>query len=331
MKAVQFSETGNADVLKVVEIKRPTPGPNEVLVRVESASVNFADVVRRRGDPYPVPTPLPAVLGTEVAGTVEALGENVSDLAVGDSVFAVFNKNALGGYSQFAIAEQSDIFKLPKGFDPDIACTLVVAGVTAYQMLADLARLGANDTVFIPGAAGGVGTYAIQLARILGAKRIIAGAGSEERRKRSIDNGADYAVDYNKADWVDEVKKLTEGKGADIVLDMIGGSFFEQSLAALAPFGRLVVYGTASRERTNFVPQRLMGSSQTVSGYYVGHWLVARPAESRRVFDTLIELVQSGRLRVDISDRFPLERAADAHLLIENRKSVGKSILKPWL
>ncbi|HEX7855433.1 MAG TPA: NADPH:quinone oxidoreductase family protein [Sphingobium sp.] len=327
MKQVQFSETGGADVLKVVEVVRPEPGPGQVLIRVESASVNFADVVRRRGDPYPVATPLPAVPGSEVAGYVEALGAGVENLVVGDAVFGITD---LGGYSQYLVAEAHGTFKLPEGFDLDIACTLVVAGVTAYQMLAEVARVGAGDTVFIPGAAGGVGNYAVQIARILGAKRIIAGAGSEDRRRQALASGADHAVDYGLATWPDEVKRLTDGKGADVVLDMIGGTFFGQGLDALAPFGRLVVYGNVSGELANFAPVRLIGGGQSVAGYYVGQWFAARPVESKRAFDTLVSLVQAGRLKVDISEKFPLERAADAHRLIEQRHAVGKVILKPW-
>lgn len=327
MKQVQFSETGGANALTVAEMARPEPGPGQVLIRVESASVNFADVVRRRGDPYPVPTQLPAVPGSEVAGYVEAVGEGVEDLVVGDAVFGITD---LGGYAQYLVTEAQGTFKLPEGFDLDIACTLVVAGVTAYQMLADVARVNAGDTVFIPGAAGGVGNYAVQIARILGAKRIIAGAGSEDRRRQALANGADHALDYGLATWPDDVKRLTDGKGADVVLDMIGGSFFDQSLDALAPFGRLVVYGNVSGELANFAPVRLLGLGQSVAGYYVGQWFAARPVESKRAFDTLVSLVQAGRLKVDISEKFPLERAADAHRLIEQRHAVGKTILKPW-
>ncbi|HEX7856788.1 MAG TPA: NADPH:quinone oxidoreductase family protein [Sphingobium sp.] len=327
MKQVSFSETGDATVLKVTEVAQPVPGPTQVLVRVEAASVNFADVVRRSGAPYPVPTPLPAVPGSEVAGFIEAVGSDVKDLAVGDPVFALTD---LGGYSQYLISEAAGTFKLPEGFDLDIACTLVVAGVTAYQMLADVAQVKPGDTVFIPGAAGGVGNYAVQLARILGAKLVIAGAGSEGRRKQALDNGADHALDYGLATWPDELKRLTDGKGADVVLDMIGGSFFNQSLAALAPFGRLVVYGNVSGELAQFAPIQLLGSGQSVAGYYVGQWFAGRPAESRRAFDTLVSLVRAGRLRVEISEKFSLERAAEAHQLIEQRQAIGKTILKPW-
>lgn len=328
MKQVQFSETGDADVLKVVEVARPEPGPNQVLVRVESASVNFADIVRRRGDPYPgAVATLPAVPGTEVAGYVEAVGEGVTGLAVGDTVFA---SAVLGGYSQYLVAEAAETLKLPEGLDLDVACTLVVAGVTAYQILADLARVTPGDTVFIPGAAGGVGNYAVQLARILGAKLIIAGAGSEDRRKQALAYGADHAVDYGLATWPDEVKKLTDGRGADVILDMIGGSFFGQSLTALAPFGRLVVFGNVSLEVPTFTPLQLIGSGQSVSGYYVGTWLAGRPVESQRAFEALVGLIQAGRLKVEISEKLPLERAADAHRLIEQRQAIGKMILKPW-
>jgi NADPH:quinone reductase len=329
MKAVLMHAHGGPEVLQVQEVSKPLPREGEVLVRVESASVNYADIVRRRNDPYPLPTPLPAILGSEVAGVIEATGENVEGLRPGDRVFAFFGGNGLGGYAEFALVEAANVMALDPKLDLDIASTLVVAGVTAFQMLNEAGRLQPGESVFVPGAAGGVGSYAIQLAKILGAGTVIAGAGTPERQTQALARGADHAIDYTKSDWPREVKRLTGGRGADLVLDMIGGSFFDQSLAALAPFGRLVVYGTASRQPSSLVPQRLMPMNQTVTGYYVSHWFKARHERARNAFAAVAELVLNKRLQVEIAAQLPLEKAAEAHRIMEARQATGKYVLKP--
>jgi len=330
MRAVVLQGYGGAEMLHVDEVPRPEPGKGQVLIRIEAASVNYADLVRRRNDPYPLPTPLPAILGSEAAGTVEATGEGVTDLRRGDRVFAFFGGNGLGGYAEFALADRADLIRLDPKLDLDVASTLVVAGVTAFQMLKDAGRLEAGNSVFIPGGAGGVGGYAIQLAKKLNAGLVIAGAATPERREQALARGADHAIDYTKPDWPREVKRLTNGRGADVVLDMSGGAVFDQSLAALAPFGRLVVYGTASRQTSTLVAQRLMPMNQTVSGYYVSHWFKERPEQAQQAFNTLAALVLDGRLHVEIAGRLPLERAGEAHQLMETRRATGKYVLKPW-
>ena len=277
MKAVMMHAHGAPEVLRSEEVPNPRPGPGQVVIRVEAASVNYADIVRRRKDPYPLPTPLPAILGSEVAGYIEEVGEDVTAYRRGDRVFALFGGNGLGGYAQFALADVANVIPLDPQLDLDIASTLVVAGVTAFQMLQEAGRLQPGESVFIPGAAGGVGGYAVQLAKALGAGIVIAGASTAERRKQALVQGADYAIDNAQPGWPNEVKRLTAGRGTNVVLDMAGDSGFDQSLAALAPFGRLVVYGTASRERSALVPQRLMPLNQAVIGYYVSHWFNARP------------------------------------------------------
>jgi len=330
MKAVMLHAYGDAEALRVEEVVKPLPGAGEVLVRIEAASVNYADIVRRRGDPYPLPTPLPAILGSEAAGVIDAVGEGVTALHRGDRVFAFFGGPGLGGYAEYALAGAGDVIKLDPGLDLDVASTLVVAGVTAFQMLKEAGRLEPGESVFIPGGAGGVGRYAIQLAKILGADCVIAGASTPERRQQALARGADHAVDYTDPDWPREVKRLTGGRGADVVLDMVGGSFFDQALAALAPFGRLVV-GSASRRPSSLIAQRLLPMNQAVIGYYVSHWFKARPDQAQKAFDTVAGLVAEKRLHVEIAGRLPLEAASEAHRIMEARQSTGKYVLKPSL
>jgi NADPH2:quinone reductase len=266
-----------------------------------------------------------------VAGYIEEIGKGVTAFRPGDPVFALFGGNGLGGYAQFALAYAVNVIPLGPQLDLDIACTLVVAGVTAFQMLKEAGRLQPGETVFIPGAAGGVGGYAVQLAKILGAGLVIAGASTPERRKQALVRGADHAIDYTSADWPSEVKRLTAGRGADVVLDMTGGPFFDQSLAALAPFGRLVVYGTASREPSALVPQRLLPLNQAVAGYYVSRWFKDRPKQAQEAFGTVADLVLGQRIRVELAGRRPLEGAAEARRIMETRRATGKFVLKPWL
>ncbi|MFL6709405.1 MAG: zinc-binding alcohol dehydrogenase family protein [Massilia sp.] len=332
MQAIVLRQHGAWQNLLSEEVALPTPGSGQLRIKVESASVNYADIVRRRNDPYPLPTTLPAVLGGEVAGTIDALGAGVdaSRWAPGTRVFALLPSGGIGGYAQYALADAGSVIPIPAELDFDIACTLVVAGVTAYQTLNEAGRLEAGDSVFIPGASGGVGAYAVQLAKLLGAGTVIAGASTAEKRAQAISAGADHAVDYTAKDWPGQVKALTGGRGADVILEMAGGPFFNESLEALAPFGRLVVYGTASRERSNLVPQALLGPCQAVVGYYVGHWFTARKDATLRDFDILTNLILSGKLKVEIGARLPLRMAGKAHEIMETRQANGKIVLKPW-
>jgi len=266
-----------------------------------------------------------------VAGTVEAVGEGVSNVTVGTPVFSLMPSGGIGGYAQFAVVSADAVIPISPDLDFDVACTLVVAGVTALQTLKEAGRIEPGDSVFIPGASGGVGAYAVPLAKLLGAGTVIAGASTPEKREEAVRRGADFAVDYTDKNWPEKVKELTNGAGADVILEMAGGTFFNESLSALAPFGRLVVYGTASRERSNLVPQALLGTCQSVVGYYVGRWFGARKARSMEAFNTLTDFILDGKLDVEIESRLPLRLAAEAHRKMETRGATGKLVLKPWL
>jgi NADPH2:quinone reductase len=229
------------------------------------------------------------------------------------------------------VADVASVIPIPAELDFDSACTLVVAGVTAYQTLKEAGRIQPGDSVFIPGAAGGVGAYAVQLARLFGAGTIIASASTAEKREQALRLGADHAIDYTDADWPQQVRRLTNGRGADVILEMAGGTSFNQSLSALAPFGRLVVYGTASRERSNMVPQQLLGPCQSVVGYYVAAWFANQPQRSLEAFHTIANYLIDGQIKVEIGALLPLREAGAAHSIIEKRQASGKIVLKPWL
>ncbi|GAB3565313.1 zinc-binding dehydrogenase [Amycolatopsis endophytica] len=336
MKAIQMTETGTADVLKHVELTDPVPAAGEVLIRVESAAVNFADVARRRGDRYPDPTPLPFTPGAEVAGTVAAVGDDVTGVGVGTPVFGSVGPYANGGYAEFSLARQSNVIPLPPGVDPDLAAGLLAVGLTATLILTETANLAEGQSVFIPAAAGGVGSYAVQIAKTLGASTIIAGASTPEKREIALRHGAHHAIDYRQENWPAQVRELTDGKGVDVGLDMMGPKHLPATLSALAPFGRLVTYGAI----TGLDGQHLDGDAltpliydpapgQSLTGFNLGAWFALRPERAIGGLGRLLGWISEGKVTGPTIHPMPLAEAAEAHRLLESGSATGKLILKP--
>ena len=336
MKAVRAKSFGTPDVLVLEEVPVPRPGAGQLLIRVESAGVNFSDVKRRRNDPYPFPTTLPYTPGGEVAGTVEELGEGVEGPTVGTPVFALAGDDGSSGYAQFAVAYASGVIPIPPGLSADVASGLVIAGSTAVLILKEAARLQSGETVLVQGAAGGVGSYAVQVAKLLGAGTVIGAAGTSEKREAVLALGADHAVDYTQEDWPEQVRELTGGRGVDVVLEMAGGAAFEHSLSCLAPFGRAVVYGSTSGEPLRMGPETIdtffydPSPNQSIVAFNLGLWFGSRPEAAVGALQTLIGYVSSGRVKVPIGQVLPLSRAAEAHRMLEERRTTGKVVLKPW-
>src|SRR4051794_30606125 len=270
MNAIRMHETGGVEVLRVEDVDTPVPGEGEVLIRVAVAGVNYTDVMARQGVymSRDAALDLPAVLGTEVAGVVTAAGPGVPEQIVGKRVIAFVH----GGYAEYAIAPVRLVAELPAALDFAVAVSFLVQGVTAWQLLRDCGRLEAGQSVLVHSAAGGVGTLAVQLAKALGASTVVATAGSADKRRLALELGADVALDYTSPDWVEQVLEATDGRGVDIVLDAVGGDIGELSLGCLAPFGRLVVYGVASKRLASFAGSQLMQRNQSV----VGYWLTSR-------------------------------------------------------
>ena len=316
MKSVRFHEVGGPEVLVFEEVPDPRPATGEVLIRVEAVGLNFADVLRRRGDPYPEASPTPFTLGGEVAGTVEALGEGVAGPPVGTAVYCACRT---GGYAQFVAVPASDVIPLPAGLDPVQATALVIQGLTAFLALRDAGRLAAGEAVLVEAAAGGVGSFAVQLAKLSGAGPVIAAASTAEKRDVALGLGADAVVDYTDPAWAAAVRDLT------------GGPTLTRALAALAPFGRMVVYGLASGETVTVDPQVLTVPNQSVVGFYVGAYFRHRPDLVRTALAEIVGHVAAGRLELRIGTVLPLHRAAEAHRLIEGRRTTGKVVLRPWL
>lgn len=327
MKTVRFHKTGGPDVLKFEDVPDPRPGPSEVLIKVEAVGVNFADVLRRRGDPYPMPSPTPFTLGGEIAGTVVELGDQVSGISVGSSVYVTCRE---GGYAQYLVAPASNVVLLPAGISPRQATTLVIQGLTAALAIKDSGRFVKGETVLIEAAAGGVGSFAVQLAKIYGAGTVIAAASTPDKRAFAMELGADLAVDYTDPNWAGVVKDMTGGRGADIVLEMTGGDTLPRAVDALAPFGRMVVYGLASAESVTVDPQILVTSNQSITGFYIGGYFTGRPEIVKSELAALVGLVGEGKLKLPVGTVLPLSKAAEAHSLLEGRKTTGKTVLEPW-
>lgn len=333
MRAIQMDKQGSPDVLHVVDIERPTPREGQLLLKVEAAAVNYSDVVRRRGDPYPDPTPLPFVPGAEIAGTIMDVGPGVTGFVVGDRVFGVAG-NADGGYSELALMYAANAIPLATDVDPATAAGTTVVGLTAALLLTEVAALQHGEAVFVPAAGGGVGLYAVQIARLLGA-RVIAGASTEEKRRIAREHGAHEAVDYSREGWTDEVRALTDGRGVDVALEMISPAHLTETLAITAAFGRVVVYGAVAGQDTAMAPATIRSvlydpaDGQSIRGFNLGTWFARRPERVAATLQQLFGWIAAGDLHRIAVTRFPLAAAAEAHRALESGTTTGKVVLIP--
>ena len=335
MKAARVHERGAA-VFRLDDVETPAPGPGQLLVRVEAAGVNFSDVKRRRGDVYPFDTTFPFTPGGEVAGTVVAHGAGVAGPTIGTRVLALAGADGVGGYAQYAVSYAQTAIPLPEGMSVDLASVLMVAGTTAKLLLTRTTHLAAGESVLIPAATGGVGSYAIQIARQLGARLVIAAVGDESKRALAIARGAHAAVSYSAPDWPTQVLALTENKGVDVALEASGGPVLEQTLACLSSFGRLAVFGAASGQAGTLSAatlERLLyapAPNQSLTSFNLGGWFLQRPEAAGRALAELMNDVLAERVRPPAIRALPLASAQEAHELLEQRKSDGKLVIKPW-
>ncbi|HEY4454575.1 MAG TPA: zinc-binding dehydrogenase [Pseudonocardiaceae bacterium] len=316
MKAIEIEQFGGPDVLQLVERPTPVAGPGAALIEVSRAGVNYADT-HQAENTYLTPATLPLTPGGEVVGrTVD-----------GRRVVALMPS---GGYAEFAVTADNLIFDVPDEVDDGAALALVLQGVTAWHLLRTSARLASGETVVVHAGAGGVGLLAVQLARLFGAGRVIATASTEEKRALAVEHGADIAIEADPETLRDRLIEVNDDRKIDVVLEMTGGPVFDQSLRALAPFGRLVVFGQAGRVAATPVdPVKLMATSRAVIGFWLGHCF-ARPAELigaplRELFDLAID----GKLRTVTGGEYPLSEAHRAHEDLRARRTVGKLLLDP--
>jgi NADPH:quinone reductase len=315
MRAVQIEEFGGPEVLQVRDdLPKPEPGEGELLVEVSRAGMNFADTHQRENS-YLAKFELPLILGGEVAGTTEDGRRVVSMLRS-------------GGYAEYAAAPEAGTFQVPDGVDDGAALALLVQGLTAWHLFRTSAKLAEGESVVVISGAGGVGHLAVQLAKPLGAGRVIATASSEEKRARALELGADAAVDPDEEDLNAALREANGGNKVDVVLEMSGGQVFEGCLDALAPFGRLVTYGIAGREQNEVQSGRLMRKSQAVVGFWLVHCL-GRPEMTQEPLRDLFERVARGELRPQVGQTYPMSEVRRAHEDLEARRTSGKLLLDP--
>jgi NADPH2:quinone reductase len=231
-----------------------------------------------------------------------------------------------GGYAEYAIAPATSTIPIPQSLDFTHAAAVPVQGITAYQLLHESAHMQPGESVLVHAAAGGVGTLAVQLAKLMGAATVIGTASNSSKLELVSRLGADAAINYTEADWAEQVKKATGGKGPDIILEMVGGKIAEQSLQCLAPYGRMVIYGAASGQVAQFTGIQLMYKNQAIIGY----WLTSQLSRTDHIARAMMEVMQylaSGKLEIIVGQTFPLNEAAAAHQAIADRKTMGKVVL----
>jgi NADPH2:quinone reductase len=315
MRAIQMTEFGGPEVLELVELPVPEPGPEQVLIKVARAGLNFADT-HTRTNSYVRKATLPLVPGGEVAGVREDTGERVVAL-VGD-----------GGYAEYAIAPRELVYPIPDELDEGAALALIIQGLTAWHLYRTAGHVAAGESVVVHSAAGGVGSLAVQLGRALGAGRVIATASSSEKRALALELGADVAIDAEADGLTERLLQANDGRPVDVVFDMAGGAVFDASYAALAPFGRIVVCGIASQEPNELRTGSLLRHSRSVVGFYLFHTL-ERPGMFSDALTDLFARAARGELRTVIGATYPLEQAAQAHVDLRERRTTGKLLLDP--
>jgi len=323
MRAIVTHGIGGPEVLAPGEIERPAPGPDEVLVRVAATAVNRADVAQRQGN-YPAPPGESEILGLEVAGRIEALGEGVSRWQVGDRVMTLVGG---GGYAAYALAPASTLLAVPERLDLVTAAAIPEVFITAYLNIFREAALRQNETLLVQGGASGVGTAAIQLARRLRDARVLVTVGSDTKAEACRALGAETIL-YRSESFADRVRALTDKRGADVVLDHIGGGYLAENLRCLATYGRLVIIGLLGGAKAELNIGQLMIKRQRIIGSVLRARPVAEKAEICRAFRAeVMPLLEDGRLEPVIHARLPLAEAGEAHRLMGANANTGKLLL----
>nr|UUG47321.1 quinone oxidoreductase [Amycolatopsis sp.] len=325
MRVIRYHEYGGPEVLAVEDAEVPTPGPGQVLIRTEAIGVNFIETQLRQ-DKGPFRFPLPGSPHGDVVGRVEAVAGATDDELLGRRVAAWMVQAA---YADYVLADRTCVLAIPDSIEPAAATVLASPGQVAYGVL-KLGRLVPGDTVLVHAAAGAIGHLVVQLAKIMGAGRVIGTAGSPTKLDFVRSFGADTAVSYRDADWPDQVRAATGGEGVDLVLDSVEGAVFAPSLDLLKPLGRLVYYGFAGAEdKLASVAMPDLFGLKYVVGSAFDAWLANAPAEAAEGRERLIEYLAGGRLRTAVHAVLPLDQAAKAHRIIEDRAQLGRVVLVP--
>lgn len=314
MRAVQISEFGGPEVLEVVDLPDPEAGEDDVVVEVARAGMNFADTHQRQND-YLAKAELPLIPGGEISGRTPD-GRRVAAMLMN------------GGYAEKVAVPKRALIAVPDAVTDEQAAGVLLQGLTAWTLLRVSGRLEAGESVVVQAAGGGTGTLAVQLAKRMGAGRVIALASTAEKRELAERLGADASVDSRSDELADDILAANDGEQVDVVLEMSGGPAFDACLSVLAPFGRLVTFGIASREPNQVMTQKLMRTSRAVVGFWLVH-LMQRPDLLEQGISELLESVAAGKLEVVIGATYGLANVGEAHQAMQDRRTQGKLLLNP--
>jgi NADPH:quinone reductase len=322
MKAIRISQYGDPSVMQLVDIPQPTPGPGDALVRVQAAGVNYADIYFRTGAGR-VPIPFPYTLGMEGAGVVEAVGERVGEVKVGDRVS--YTTRELGSYAEYHVVKAASLMPLPGELSIEDAAAATLQGLTAHYLLHEFYPIGRGSTVLVHAAAGGMGLLLVQWLKHMGAVAI-GTVSTQEKAKAARAAGADHVILYSKDDFAEEAKKLTNGRGVDYVIDGVGKTTFAKNLDALRIRGWATIFGMASGPADPMSPNALAAKSITISGGALFNYTATREELLRRM-SHVFKGLREGWLKLRVVHSFPLAQAAEAHRVLEGRQTTGKLIL----
>jgi NADPH2:quinone reductase len=320
MKAIQAQEPGGPERMELVEVPTPVPGPHQALVRLAVSGVNFIDVYHRSGA-YKVDRPI--MLGSEGAGTVDAVGPDVTEVAPGDRVAYAMVR---GSYAEYAVVPVDKLVKIPSGLDFRSAAAAMLQGMTAHYLTHSTYPLTTGDACLVHAAAGGAGGLVVQMARLRGA-RVFGTVSTEEKAQIARDHGVDSAIIYTQQDFAAEVRKLTGGRGVDVVYDSVGKTTFDKSLESLRPRGTLALFGMSSGQVPPVDVALLAKGSLFLTRPTLVHHVLTREELLWRAGD-MLNAVVSGVLKLRIDSTFPLAGAADAHRALESRRTAGKILLE---
>jgi NADPH2:quinone reductase len=322
MQAIQIQTPGGPEVLKLVDLPVPTPKPNEVILKISAAGVNFIDVYLREGR---YSTPLPFVNGQEAAGIVTDVGSEAKGLRPGDRVAYT---SILGSYAEYVAVPHNRVVRVPDGITDQQGAAAMLQGLTAHYLVHSTYALKKGETTLIHAAAGGVGLLLVQLAKHLGA-RVIGTVGSEEKAKLAREAGADEIILYDRQDFEAETKRLTDGKGVHVIYDGVGKSTFDKDLNILRPRGYLVLFGASSGPVPPFDPVKLsQKGSLFLTRPSLGHY-IASDEELQQRATAVLEMIAGGKLKLRIEHIYKLKDAQQAHRDLEDRKTTGKLLLIP--
>jgi NADPH2:quinone reductase len=322
MKAIRVESYGGPDQMVYADIEKPAAQPHEALVRTEAIGVNFIDVYHRTGL-YPLP--LPFTPGSEAAGTVESIGSEVSDLAIGDRVAYAMT---VGAYAEYAAVPAARLVKIPEGIDAQAGAAAMLQGMTAHYLSTSTYPLKNGDTALVHAAAGGVGLLLIQMAKRAGA-RVFGTVSTQEKARLAREAGADEVILYTEQDFQQEVRRMTDGKGVQVVYDSVGKTTFMKSLDSLAPRGVLALFGQSSGSVPPFDAALLaQKGSLYLTRPTLAHYVLTREELLARAGDVFTSITR-GELKLRIEKTFPLSEAAKAHRQLEGRATTGKILLLP--